>query len=103
MLYQIRPQGGNIRLLSNVEFQFPIWKESLLFGLPLMGAVFFDNGVVTNSFKQFKWQEFRHGAGLALRIITPVGFSSFEYAFALDPTLGDSKSGRFHFNFGFVF
>jgi len=102
-LYRIRPQGGNIRWLINWELQFPIWKESLIFGLPLMGAVFSDNGVVTNSFQNFNVRDFRHGAGLALRIITPAGFSSFEYAWALDPDVGDPKLGRFHFNFGFIF
>jgi outer membrane protein insertion porin family len=102
-LYKLRPQGGNIRLLSNLEFQFPIWRESIVFGLPLMGAVFMDNGVVTNSFTGFNVRDFRHGAGLALRIVTPVGSSSFEYAWPLDPDLGDPQTGRFHFNFGFVF
>jgi outer membrane protein insertion porin family len=102
-LYRIRPQGGNIRLLTNLEFQFPIWKESILFGMPLMGAVFLDNGVVTNSFEGLSIRDFRQGAGLALRIITLVGSASFEYAWALDPRVGDSTTGRFHFNFGFVF
>jgi outer membrane protein insertion porin family len=101
--YFVRPQGGNIRLLTNLEIQFPIWRESILFGLPLMGAVFMDNGMVTNSFFGFEASDFRHGAGLALRIVTPVGFSSFEYAWALDPELWDPRFGRFHFNFGFVF
>jgi len=103
VLYRVRPQGGNIRILTNVEVQFPIWKESILFGLPLMGAVFTDNGTVTNSFYGFEMSDFRHGLGLALRIATPVGFSSFEYAWALDPEPWDPKLGRFHFNFGFVF
>jgi outer membrane protein insertion porin family len=101
--YFLRPQGGNIRLLTNLEIQFPIWRESILFGLPLMGAVFMDNGMVTNSLFGFEASDFRHGAGLALRIVTPVGFSSFEYAWALDPEPWDPRLGRFHFNFGFVF
>jgi outer membrane protein insertion porin family len=101
--YRIRPQGGNIRFLTNVELQFPIWKESLLFGLPLLGAVFFDNGAVTNSFEGFRASDLRQSLGLALRINTPVGFSSFEYAWSLDPEVGDDPRGRFHFNFGFVF
>jgi outer membrane protein insertion porin family len=101
--YRIRPQGGNIRVLTNLELQFPIWKESLLFGLPLLGAVFFDNGAVTNSFQGFKISDLRQSLGIALRINTPVGFSSFEYAWALDPDVGDDPLGRFHFNFGFVF
>lgn len=102
-LYKIRSQGGNIRLLTNVEFMFPIWKKSILFGLPLMGALFVDNGFVTNSLSGFEGSDFRHGAGAALRIVTPVGFTSVAYAFALDPEMGDSDTGRLHFNFGFIF
>jgi outer membrane protein insertion porin family len=96
-------QGGNIRLLTNLELQFPIWKESLLLGLPLMGAIFLDNGLVTNSFDRFDIGAFRHGLGGALRIVTLVGFLSIEYAFPLDPQVGDPKDGRFHVNFGFIF
>lgn len=108
------PQGGNIRLLTNIELQFPIWKESPL-GTPLYGALFLDNGMVTNSFEYFEWSDFRHGAGLALRISTYVGFASLEYAWPLDPKVGDIpplefssefpfiSGGRFHFNFGFIF
>jgi len=104
-LYRVRPQGGNIRILTNLELQVPIWKESILFGLPLMAAVFMDNGVVTNSLSGFEMSDFRHSVGVALRIVTPVGFSSFEYAFCLDPDPWDPRDpiGRFHFNFGFVF
>jgi outer membrane protein insertion porin family len=104
-LYVVRPQGGNIRLLTNLELQFPIWPESILFGLPLMGAIFTDNGMVTNSFYGFEASDFRHGAGLALRIVTPVGASSFEFAWALDPDPWETNPAapRFHFNFGFVF
>jgi outer membrane protein assembly complex protein YaeT len=101
--FRLLPQGGNIRLLGNLEFQFPIWKESILFGLPLMGALFFDNGVVTNSFQGFSVRSFRQAAGAALRVVTPVGFTSIEYAFCLDPDLGDPKFGRVHFNFGYIF
>ncbi|PIE65549.1 MAG: outer membrane protein assembly factor BamA [Deltaproteobacteria bacterium] len=96
------PQGGNIRLLTNLELQVPIWKDSPL-GLPLLGAVFVDNGLVTNSFQRLKSDDFRHGIGVALRIFTMVGFLSLEYAWPLDPDVGDPREGRFHFNFGFVF
>lgn len=102
-LYHVKPQGGNIRLLTNFEVQFPIWKESILFGLPLMGAVFFDNGMVTNSFEGFEMSDFRHGLGFAWRLVTPVGFFSVAFpTFLLDPGIGD-EIWRVHFNFGFVF
>lgn len=97
------PQGGNIRLLTNLELQVPIWRDSPLGGLPILGAVFLDTGAVTNSFQAFELRDFRHGLGLAVRISTLVGFLSLEYAWPLDPELGDPRTGRFHFNFGYVF
>ncbi len=102
-MVRVYPQGGNIRVLSNLEFQFPIWEQSILFGFPLRGAVFFDNGVVTNSWQGFDWHSFRQAVGAALRLVTPVGFTSLEYAFCLDPHPWDSSDGRFHFNFGYIF
>jgi outer membrane protein insertion porin family len=103
-LYRMRPQGGNIRFLSNVEFQFPILKRIPLLNWPIMGAIFFDNGFVTNSWQGFDISKFRDSVGLAfLRLVSPVGLVSFEYAFPLDPDIGDQKDGRLHFNFGFIF
>jgi outer membrane protein insertion porin family len=102
-----RPRGGNIRLLGNIEFMFPIWDNSIVFGFPIKGAIFMDNGVVTNAWSAVEASDFRHSAGLALRLITPVGFTSFEYAIPLDFQPGDPRTlgipGRFHFNFGFIF
>lgn len=101
--YRIRPQGGNIRLIVNAEFIFPIWDESILFGLPLKGAVFTDHGFVTNSFDGFEGEDFRHSVGLAWRLVTPVGFFSVAFpAFVIDKEVGDER-WRVHFNFGFVF
>ena len=39
---QYRPIGGNLRLLQNIDLQFPI-------SVPWYGAVFMDNGVVADS------------------------------------------------------
>ncbi len=102
-LYQVRAQGGNIRLLGNLEFRFPIWKESIIFGWPLMGAIFYDTGVVTNAFETLEGEDLRHGLGAALRLVTPVGFTSIGYAFCLNPEPWDPENGRLHFNFGYIF
>ncbi|MCB9556020.1 MAG: BamA/TamA family outer membrane protein [Deltaproteobacteria bacterium] len=101
-ILRVVPQGGNIRLLLNAELQFPLWKQSPLLGRDIYGALFIDNGVVTNSLRAMRASDFRHGAGVALRVALGVGFLSFEYAVPLDPQLGDPKTGRFHFNFGFI-
>ncbi|MCK5796448.1 MAG: outer membrane protein assembly factor BamA [Deltaproteobacteria bacterium] len=101
-IIKLVPQGGNIRLLTNIELQVPIWTHNPL-GLPILGAIFMDNGLVTNSFEAFRAQDFRHSAGIALRLFTVVGFMSLEYAIPLDPGVGDPEDGRLHFNFGFIF
>lgn len=101
-LIKLVPLGGNIRLLTNIELVFPLWKLKLI-GFPLQGAVFLDNGVVFNSFEDYEWDDFRQGLGVALRLNTWVGFLSLEYAWPLDPDIGDPREGRFHFNFGFIF
>ena len=106
-VYRVVPQGGNIRMLYNLELQFPIWKHSFLGGLPLWGAIFFDSGSLADSFggnglKRF-FLDFKHSIGTAVRIVTPVGAVSIEYAVPFEPSYGTSPTGRFHFNFGFIF
>jgi outer membrane protein insertion porin family len=102
--FRSAPQGGNIRLVHNLELWVPIPMDTLtLFGLPLMTAAFIDTGVVTNSFDGFAATDLRHGAGGALRVLMPFGFLSFEYAVPLDPGRADDPSGRLHINFGLAF
>ena len=96
-----RPAGGNIRLIYNFEIEFP-WLASK--SVPIKSALFFDTGLVVDSYAGFSLRSFRHAAGFApVRVGLPIGFLSFEYAFPLDPEPGDDPTGRFHFNFGFVF
>jgi outer membrane protein insertion porin family len=97
--YQLTAVGGNIRMLEKLELIFPLWRNSTL---PLSTALFFDTGVITNSLDVLALRDFRHSIGIApLRLVTPVGFFSLEYAWPLDPRVGDDPSGRFHFTFGF--
>ncbi len=96
-----RPAGGNIRLIYNFEIEFP-WLASKK--VPIKSALFFDTGLIVDSYAGFSLSRFRHAAGFApVRVGLPIGFLSFEYAFPLDPDPGDDPTGRFHFNFGFVF
>jgi outer membrane protein assembly factor BamA len=72
-----------------------------------MGALFFDAGSIVNTFagdgfKHF-FARFKHSVGGALRLVTPVGSISVEYAVPMEPTYGTDPTGRFHFNFGFIF
>ena len=77
----------------------------LLGGLPLATALFFDSGIVTQSFATFDLEEIRYSVGMAfLRLVVPgLGAFSVEYAVPLNPRLGDDPLGRFHINLGFVF
>jgi outer membrane protein insertion porin family len=110
------PQGGNIRIIHNLELVFPIWRKSIIFGLPINGALLLDSALLIDSFDGVRLRDVRHSAGVAfLRLATPVGSLSFEYATPLNPRTGDIKPGdkwkswpwnwpgRVHFNFGFIF
>ena len=96
-LVQYRPIGGNLRLLQNIDLQFPI-------SVPWYGAVFLDNGVVADSFVGLSPSQFRHGVGIAPLIIKlPVGDLSFAWAWPLNPGPGDTKIGVLHVNIGLMF
>ncbi len=102
-VYRVSPVGGDIRLLSNTELQFPLWKSSPLLGMPIWGAFFFDTGYIVNSYENFGLHAFHSGYGAALRLVTPVGVISLEYALPLNRVYNTDPNGRFHFNFGFIF
>ena len=59
---------------------------------------------MTNSFDGFEPTDLRHSVGIAfLRLLSPIGNASLEWALPLDPTVADDPTGQFHFNIGFVF
>jgi len=94
---QYRPIGGNLRVIENVDLQFPI-------SPPWYGSVFFDNGVVADSFDQLSPTSFRHDVGVSPIIIKiPVGDLSFAWAWPLDPGPGDTRIGVFIVNIGLLF
>lgn len=92
-----RPLGGSLRVLHNVDLQFPI-------APPLYGSLFMDNGVVADSFDGLGATAFRHGVGVApILIKLPIGDIQFAWAWPLDAQPGDTKIGRFHVNIGLMF
>ncbi len=94
---EYRPLGGNLRILQNIDLQFPI-------SPPFYGAVFMDNGVVADSLDGLGASQFRHGVGVSpLLIKLPVGDLSFSWAWPLDPGPGDTKIGVLHVNIGLLF
>jgi outer membrane protein assembly factor BamA len=97
--YRVIPVGGNIRVIHRADLQVRLL-ERVWSAFDLASALFLDSGVVTNSFNGFEVSRIRQGAGMGVRIIFAGGIISIEYAFPLQPRLGDDATGRFHFNFG---
>ena len=96
-LVQYRPIGGNLRLLQNLDLQFPILP-------PWYGSVFWDNGIVADSFDGMRAASWRHGIGVTpLLIRLPIGDLSFAWGWPLDPGPGDTKIGVLHVNIGLLF
>ncbi|HEY4184938.1 MAG TPA: POTRA domain-containing protein [Polyangia bacterium] len=94
---QYRPIGGNLRVVDNIDLQFPI-------SPPWYGSVFFDNGVVADSFNALAATSFRHDVGVSPIIIKiPVGDLSFAWAWPLDPGPGDTRIGVFLVNIGLLY
>lgn len=109
--YRVVPEGGNIRMVNTVELWFPIAKSFL--GLPLSwgGAIFWDMGMILNRWDLAKPNDVKHSIGISLlRLETPVGPLSIEYAYPLVQTLAEERwktapwyshfPGRIHFNWG---
>jgi outer membrane protein insertion porin family len=91
-----RPMGGNLRIMQNIDLQFPI-------AAPLYGAVFLDSGTVGYSFDGISAHDFRHGVGFSpLLIKLPVGDLSLSFAIPLNRHPGDDR-WRTHFNVGLMF
>ena len=65
-------------------------------GVPVATAGFVDAGLVTNALSTVRADDIRPAAGMALRLLTPLGAISGEYAIPLLPRLGDDPRGRFH-------
>lgn len=94
---EYRPLGGNLRILQNIDLQFPILP-------PWYGSVFMDNGVVSDSLDALSVRQFRHGVGISpLLIRLPIGDVSLAWGWPLDPGPGDTRIGVLHVNVGLMF
>jgi outer membrane protein assembly factor BamA len=102
--------GINDEYLLKTEAQSYLVKSEIRFPIPyissLGGAVFYDGGMVLIQGVDIK-DPYRDCLGIALRLTTPVGAVSLDYAFKLDPRKGDAVLGRgdesktaFHFSIG---
>jgi outer membrane protein insertion porin family len=86
------PIGGESLLIGNIEYTFPIIDIIKL-------ATFFDAGNVWPKVSDFGNGGFKSGAGLGLRVKTPIGPVNLDYGYPLNDEPGEeSRSGKFYFS-----
>jgi len=87
------PIGGESMLIGNAELTFPIYERVI------KGAVFYDVGNVWGKMGDFvRGGEFRSGAGVGLRVKTPVGPVKVDYGYPLNKNYQDERTGEFYFS-----
>jgi outer membrane protein insertion porin family len=90
-----QPEGGEMLLLLNQEFRFPIWGG-------LKGVLFYDAGNVYLRPSDFTEDKLRHVLGAGIRFETPIGPLRIEYGRKLDRREGESR-GQLFFAIGAVY
>ncbi len=86
------PLGGAGLALVNLEWRFPVAGV-------VGGAVFVDGGNVWSRWRDMEGRDLRWGAGLGMRVATPIGPIRLEYGWKLDRREGES-AGELFFAFG---
>lgn len=86
--------GGQSLLIGNAEVSFPVYKELI------RGAVFYDIGTVgADKYDIFKnTGDYKSGAGLGVRVRTPIGPVRLDYGYPLDDNHDDKRKGHFYFS-----
>jgi outer membrane protein insertion porin family len=85
------PIGGEALLIGNAECTFPLYEKVL------KGAIFYDIGNVWASWEDIGEGGFKSGAGVGIRVKTPIGPLRLDYGYPLSKVPGERKTGRFHF------
>jgi len=87
------PIGGEAILLGNAEVTFPIYEKVI------KGAIFYDAGNVWRRTDDFiAGGNFRSGAGVGVRVKTPVGPVRVDYGYPLNRNYEDPRTGEFYFS-----
>ena len=90
--------GGNKMLQFNVEFMFPLIKES-----GLQGVLFYDTGMAYDDGETMDIGELRMSIGYGVRWYSPIGPIRLEYGHILDDKEGKRGKGGFEFTMGAAF
>ncbi len=99
-------EGGNLMMVGNVEYKFPIAREKMR--TILQGAFFFDIGGTWREFKDFRLSrgtgenDLRASVGFGIRFHTPAFPIRLDWAYGLDHKEEEEKS-QWHFTIGQVF
>ena len=86
------PIGGESMLIGNVEVTFPVFKDII------KGAVFYDAGNVWEDIGDFASGGYKYGAGVGVRVKTPIGPLKLDWGYPLKEIKGQEEKGRFYFS-----
>jgi len=90
--------GGEATIIGNAEVTFPIFKNIL------KGAVFYDVGNVWGRMEDYLKTTapdndgYKQGAGVGIRVKTPIGPVKLDYGYPLNQNYDDEKTGEFYFS-----
>ncbi|NVM20632.1 MAG: outer membrane protein assembly factor BamA [Desulfobacterales bacterium] len=90
--------GGDKMVQFNLEFLFPIARES-----GLMGVLFYDTGSVYGKGEHMDLAELRSSAGFGFRWYSPIGPIRLEYGYILDDKEDRQGEGGLEFTMGMAF
>ncbi len=86
------PLGGESLLIGNAEVTFPIYEKVI------KGAVFYDVGNVWEKARNFASGNFKQGAGVGVRVKTPIGPVKLDWGYPLNNNHDDERQGEFYFS-----
>ncbi len=92
-------EGGNYLITSNAEMRFPVFK---IYGRYIGLAYFVDMGNAWRNKSDIKFADLQAGAGVGLRLETPIGPFRLDYARNITGP-SDTDLGRVYFGIGHLF
>ncbi|MBN2453007.1 MAG: outer membrane protein assembly factor BamA [Candidatus Omnitrophica bacterium] len=88
-----QPIGGDAIAIGNAEVTFPIFEKII------KGAVFYDIGNAWRDASDFiVGGNYKYGAGVGVRIKTPIGPVKVDYGYPLIGNYDDDRTGEFYFS-----